>query len=625
MSQFEMNSKRTKLAYLLSLFMIVTPQLAHSQPLVAIAASEHAGHSHSTGSETYSCPMHPEETSHEPGSRCPKCNMFLTLDEASKQQDHSQHQHDQATEQKTYVCPMHPEETSHEPGSRCAICNMFLVEEEEEETGQATEQKTYVCPMHPEETSHEPGSRCAICNMFLVEEETGQEHSQHDQMAEQKTYVCPMHPEETSHEPGSRCAICNMFLVEEEEEESGEVDHSAHEHQPQATTPADKVFNSAKPASLDDGGTIKYVCPMHAHIISDVPSTCPICGMNLEKVEVGGSNKEIQIDVSGGMQQALALKVAKVEKDTLWKFVRTVGQIDYDESQINHVHARVNGWIEKLTIKSVGDKITKGQLLYEIYSPDLVNAQDDFLLAQDSLRRAGGSGDYEELLRKAGLRLELLGFNKAQIKALAKSKKTQYRVPFYAKNDGIVKQLTVRDGMYIQPSTEVMSVVDLSKVWVIADVFENEQSWLAVGQKAEVSVPAMGFKGIEGEIDYIYPELDPVTRSLRVRIVVQNNDIELRPNTLAKIDIFGGPNEDTLVIPQEALIQTGKENRVIVKLKDNSFTARKVTVGMLSQGKAEIIDGLQEGERVVTSGQFLLDSEASLKGSLMRLSSGHQH
>jgi len=554
MSHFESNNKRTKLAYLLSLFMVITPQLAHSQRLLAqTSTAEHTEHRHMDAkTATYSCPMHPEETSHEAGSRCPKCNMFLTLNEESEEEVGTKTSLT-ASAQTTYICPMHPDQTSHEAGSRCSICNMFLVEEEEEEKGSV-------------------------------------DHSSHDM----------------SNPPSE--------------------DHSGHAHQSQkAETPADTVFNSAKLAPLDDGANIKYVCPMHAHIISDVPGTCPICGMNLEKVEVGGSSKEIQIDVSGGMQQALALKVARVEKDTLWKFVQTVGQIDYDESKINHIHARVNGWIEKLTIESVGDKITKGQMLYEIYSPDLINAQDDFLLAQDTLRRAGSSENYKDLVRKSGLRLELLGFNKSQIKALAKSKKTQYRVPFYAKSDGIVKALSVRDGMYIQPSTEVMSVVDLSKVWVIADVFENEQSWLEIGQKAEVSVPAMGLKGIEGQIDYIYPELDAVTRSLRVRIVVNNKDVELRPNTLAKIDIFGGPNRDTLVIPQEALIQTGKENRVIVKLEDNSFTARKVTVGMLSQGKAEIKDGLEEGEQVVTSGQFLLDSEASLKGSLMRLSSGHQH
>ncbi|MEI6860088.1 MAG: efflux RND transporter periplasmic adaptor subunit [Shewanella sp.] len=552
MSKFKMN-KHKNIVYIISLLLVFTPQLSHSKSLIVNdQTTDHAEHSHNQSNEaiTYSCPMHPEVTSHKPGSRCPKCNMFLTLDESSKQQD--QNSDPMLATHKTYVCPMHPEETSHESGSRCSICNMFLVEEE----GKGGEK---------DHSSH------------TMSKSIPDDHSEHDKITVS------------------------------------------------ALTPADTVFNLAKPISLDDGGTIRYICPMHAHIISDIPGTCPICGMNLEKVEVGGNSKEIQINVSGGMQQALALKVAKVERDTLWKFVQTVGQIDYDESKINHIHARVNGWIEKLTIKSAGDKITSGQLLYEIYSPDLVNAQDDFLLAQDTLKRIGKNASYEELLRKAGLRLELLGFKKSQIKALAKSKKSQYRVPFYAKSDGIVKELKIRNGMYIQPSTEIMSIADLSKVWVIADVFENEQSWLEVGQKAEVSVPAMGIKGIQGKIDYIYPELDPVTRSLRVRIVLQNHNIELRPKTLAKIEIFGGPNKNVLVIPQEALIQTGKENRVIVKLENDNFTARKVTVGMLSQGKAEIIEGLSEGELVITSGQFLLDSEASLKGSLMRLSSGHQH
>ncbi|MBO2639434.1 efflux RND transporter periplasmic adaptor subunit [Shewanella algae] len=520
-----------------------------------------------------------------------------------------------------------------------ALGNQPQGQEQHKDHQHGTATQEYYCPMHPEVTSHEPG-RCPKCNMFLVKDEATEALAEPTQ-ALQKTYVCPMHPEVTSHEPG-RCPKCNMFLVEEEEEEPGS--HAGHaqtietqvtktkatenkaddhsQHAMQQTKPALEI----KPAPLDQGKNIKYVCPMHSHIISDVPGTCPICGMNLEKVEMGSHSETVEIDVSGQMQQALALKVAKVERDTLWKFVKTVGQIDYDESQISHIHARVNGWIEKLKVESVGDRVEKGQLLYEIYSPDLVNAQDDYLLAQDTLKRSGNSANYQELLRKAGLRLELLGMNQEQIKQLAKTGKTQYRVPFYARESGIVKQLAVRDGMYIQPQTEVMSLVDLSKVWVIADVFENEQSWLEVGQAAEVNIPAMGLKGIEGKIDYIYPELDPITRSLRVRVVLNNDQaMELRPKTLAKVSLYGGPKRDTLVIPQEALIQTGKENRVIVKQDDASFSARKVTVGMLSQGKAEILEGLHEGENVVISGQFLLDSEASLKGSLMRLSSGHQH
>lgn len=465
--------------------------------------------------------------------------------------------------------------------------------------------------------------------------ETSVNESKGNQTNKVKTYTCPMHPEVISHEPG-RCPKCNMFLVEQDATANSATEHAEHQGateqaSPSATKASSQVFDTVPPKAdnqikaQNQGATIKYVCPMHAHIISDVPGTCPICGMNLEKVETGGNAQEININISGSMQQALALKVAQVERDTLWKFVETVGQIDYDESQITHIHARVTGWIEKLMIKSVGDSVKKNQLLYEIYSPDLINAQDDYLLALDTAKAVNSGGRYQDLVRKAGLRLSLLGMNDKQIQQLADTRKTQYRVPFYAREDGIVKALEVRDGMYIQPSTEIMSVVDLSKVWVIADVFENEQSWIAKGQKAKVAIPAMNISGIEGTIDYIYPELNPMTRSLRVRVVLNNTDVSLRPKTLAKVSLSGGANRDVLVIPQEALIQTGKENRVIVKQADDSFTAKAVTVGMMSQGKAEVISGLSEGERVVVSGQFLLDSEASLKGSLMRLSSDHQH
>ncbi|MGL5046146.1 MAG: efflux RND transporter periplasmic adaptor subunit [Shewanella sp.] len=469
--------------------------------------------------------------------------------------------------------------------------------------------------------------------------ETKHEHSAKANPLDQaKTYTCPMHPEVVSHEPG-RCPQCNMFLVEQHNTADSGVEqgqhqadaHQATEHKHTASAKAsDQVLTNPAPKAgslvkaQNDETTIKYVCPMHAHIISDVPGTCPICGMNLEKVETGGNSQEININVSGNMQQALALKVTQVERDTLWKFVQTVGQVEYDQSQITHIHARVTGWVEKLRVKSMGDTVKKGQLLYEIYSPDLVNAQDDYLLALDTAKTAGNQR-YQDLVRRAGLRLSFLGFNQQQIRQLTDSRQTQYRVPFYAQQDGVVETLSIRDGMYIEPSTEVMSLVDLSKVWIIADVFENEQSWLAKGQTAKISVPAMNLSGIEGTIDYIYPELDPVTRSLRVRVVLNNTDVSLRPKTLAKVALLGGPNKDVLVIPQEALIQTGKENRVIVKQTDNSFSAKTVTVGMMTQGKAEIVSGLTEGEQVVISGQFLLDSEASLKGSLMRLSSGHQH
>ncbi len=163
---------------------------------------------------------------------------------------------------------------------------------------------------------------------------------------------------------------------------------------------------------------------MHAHIISDEPGSCPICGMDLEKVQVAGNSSQIEINVSGDMQQALALKVAPVERKNLWKYVKTVGQIDFDESQINHIHSRVSGWIEKLAVTAVGDNVTKGQLLYELYSPELISAQDDYLLAQSTYKASRNNADYSELVRKAAMRLELLGMTKQQIKQLSKSGKS---------------------------------------------------------------------------------------------------------------------------------------------------------------------------------------------------------
>ncbi|MGL4473118.1 MAG: efflux RND transporter periplasmic adaptor subunit [Shewanella sp.] len=436
-------------------------------------------------------------------------------------------------------------------------------------------------------------------------------------------YYCPMHPQETSHEPG-RCPICKMFLVKDEEEEASAV----HQHQDAGATSNIKTLapiKELKPLTELTPTKVKYVCPMHPHIVSDQEGSCPICGMDLEPVNMATSATEIEVNVSGNMQQALALRVAPATRGTLWKYVRAVGSIDYDQRLIEHIHPRVSGWVEKLNVESAGDKIKQGQLLYELYSPELINAQNDYLLAMETLAQNNNSKNYQQLVRNAGLRLELLGFNAAQIKQLASTKQTQFKVPFYAKRDAVVETLNIRDGMYVEPQTEIISLVDLSKVWVVADVFENEQSWLALGQEAEISIPALNISDMKGKIDYIYPELDPITRSLRVRVVLSNPDASLRPKTLANVAFFGGAKRDALYVPSEALIQTGKQNRVIVKQGDTSFVAKEVVVGMQTQGKSEIISGLNDGEMVVTSGQFLLDSEASLKGSLLRLSQGHQH
>nr|WP_237162517.1 efflux RND transporter periplasmic adaptor subunit [Shewanella halifaxensis] len=523
---------------------------------------------------------------------------------------------------------------------------MFLVSDQKDTDDQETGNKpidnaavaNYYCPMHPEVTSHEPG-RCPECKMFLVsdqkdtdDQETGNKPIDNAAVA---NYYCPMHPEVTSHEPG-RCPECKMFLVKEEEEETANNqaqalsahstdEHAGHNHGAQSATSdtADSILSQPKPELMpaakntDDGG-VKYVCPMHPHVVSDVPSSCPICGMDLEKVIVGGAAEEVVVGVSGGMQQALGMRSEQVNKGTLWKLVKTIGTVEYNENNIGHNHTRVNGWIETLMVHNVGQRVKKGQLLYELYSPELINAQDDYMQAMDYLSQDKGRG--KDLLRKARLRLELLGVDSATIKQLERTGKTIYRVPFYAEQDGFVSKLTVRHGMYVQPGDTLFEIVDLTSVWVIADVFENEQSWLEVGRPVEVTSAAQGLFDLESNIDYIYPELDPVTRAMRVRIKLDNPGKLLKPGTLVDVKLFGGPKRDVLSVPTEALILTGRENRVVVQRDNNQFSSVPVKVGMIAQGKAEIIEGLNQGDKVIVSGQFLLDSEASIQGSLQRLS-----
>ncbi|WP_169308336.1 efflux RND transporter periplasmic adaptor subunit [Ferrimonas aestuarii] len=490
---------------------------------------------------------------------------------------------------------------------------------------------TYACPMHLHQTG-EKGDRCPECKMFLTPVAA--------------PYACPMHPDQTG-KIGDRCDICNMYMTPVDNPETAAEDHSGHAHSQQPAhevsfTPATQMpqpefLTKANSDTPQSGVTVKYVCPMHPHIVSDHPGeTCPICGMDLEPVEMGSVGEEVVVGVPGGMQQALGIRIAEVKQGTLWRYINTIGTVEYDQDAISHVHARVSGWIETLGVAAAGDQVKKGDLLFELYSPELVNAQDDFLLAIDSLKRDQLRGS--ELLRKAKLRLELLGMDAKLIAQLERSQKSLYRVPFYAKHDGVISELNVRDGMYIQPNTEVMKLVDLSQVWVIAEVFEQQQGWFKPGQDAAVTAAALGLFELEGKIDYLYPELDPVTRALQVRVQLANPQGKLRPGSLVDVELYGTAKRGLTLVPTEALIQTGSSNRVVVQRSDKEFVVKEVRLGMVAKGKAEVLSGVEPGEQVVVSGQFLLDSEASLKGSLMRLSSsqdgeaaamqshaGHQH
>ena len=361
----------------------------------------------------------------------------------------------------------------------------------------------------------------------------------------------------------------------------------------------------------------KYVCPMHQQIVRDEPGSCPICGMDLvEKRLDTDAGKHPEVALSSAVIQNMGVRTARVERGTLWQHIRTLGRVEYDETRLAHVHPRAEGWIEDLSLRAEGEQVEKGQELAQLYAPDILSAQVDFLLALDP-RSRGVAGVKVD---KARNMLRLLDVPEAIIRKIERTKETRNRVPVLAPIKGVVTRLMARDGMYVSKGTEMFTIADLSQVWVMVDVFEYQIAWLKEGLSAEIGVPAHPGKKWEGVVDYLYPDLDPKTRTLRVRLVFPNPDLLLKPNMFAEVTIYGGPREDALKIPSEALIVTGERESVVLALGAGRFRPADVVSGMQRSGEVEILSGLDEGDEIVVSGQFLIDSESSLQASFMRMS-----
>jgi len=353
-----------------------------------------------------------------------------------------------------------------------------------------------------------------------------------------------------------------------------------------------------------------YVCPMHPEIISKNPdATCPICGMDLVKVESQGDAGVVTL--SPAVVNSLGVRTSKVKLKTLYRKIDSVGYVSVDENSIRTINLRTDGWIEKLAVKTVGERVRKGQLLLEVYSPKLVNAQEEYVQAL-----ALGN---DVLIKASNERLRSLGVSNNQIGKLKTKNNVQQYIKVYAPQDGVISELNIREGMFVKPSTALINLVDLSSVWLMAEVFERQADWVKVGQRAEARLPYLPDKSWEGKVEYVYPSLDPKTRSLKVRLRFDNPDEQLKPNMYANVNIFAKPRRKVMAIPREALIRTGNEQRVIVSMGDGRFMPMKVRVGIETDNYVEVLDGLGEGDLVVTSSQFLIDSESSMRASLARL------
>jgi len=357
-----------------------------------------------------------------------------------------------------------------------------------------------------------------------------------------------------------------------------------------------------------------WVAPMDPNFRSDNPGKSPM-GMDLIPVYEGQENNNDEsgtIRINPSVVNNIGVRTALVERLDLSRNIETVGYLDYDESKIQQIHVRSDGWIEKLAVKSVGERVKKGQLLFEYYSPDLANAQAEYLQALKTARQG--------LIAASAERLRALDFSRAQINTLRKKRMIQRLVPIRAPQDGVVSAMNVRDGMYITQKKSTFTLADLSSVWLLADVFENQAQAVEVGQDAEMKLSYAPGQSWKGKVEYIYPTLDAKSRTLKIRLKFENPDEALKPNMYAKVSISGLGKEDILTVPREAVIRSGKKDRLIVALGEGRFKSVEVLSGIEANQRIEIIKGISENDTVVTSGQFLIDSEASLSGSIQRLS-----
>lgn len=366
-------------------------------------------------------------------------------------------------------------------------------------------------------------------------------------------------------------------------------------------------------ADRDERRVLYYRHPHSPRITSDKPMKDEM-GMDYIPIyadddEAGGSDLRIAPEVV----QNLGVRTATAKTATVTPAIEAFAVAAYDERLLAHVHVRAEGWVERLVVRSLGERVRRGDLLFEWYSPQLVNAQEEYL-------RAAGIG--RPGVRQAALdRLAALGLADATIETLTARGRPLQTVPVYAPADGVVTQIGVRDGMYITPAVDLLTLADLSSAWVYVDLFEHQAPWVAVGQPATLTLASYPNEPLQGSVEFLEPQLDPQTRTIRARLRFDNPDERIKPNMYGRAHIMLPPRSDVLLIPRQALIRSGDEQRVVLAREGGRFTVALVESGPEFGDDVEIISGLSDGDTVVVSAQFLIDSESSLRAAFTRMES----
>ena len=407
---------------------------------------------------------------------------------------------------------------------------------------------------------------------------------------EKTLYTCSMHPQVVQDRPGN-CPICGMKLVPMRKQ----------------STPAAKD----QQAAASGHRKIKYY--KSTMMLGEISQTPRKDSMGMDMVPVYEGEEETNaITVDPATVQKMGVRTATVTKGPLRRVIRTVGSIDYNETALADVTTKFRGWIEKLYVDSTGKQVHKGEPLFDIYSPELYSAQNEYVLALNQ-----GSGGLKASARQ---KLKLFDITDDQIAELEKTRQPQRTLRVDAPIDGIVVEKMVVQGQMVEAGMKLYRLADLSIVWVQSQIYEQDLALLKLGQEAEVSLSYLPDRKFTGRITYIYPTVDEKTRTARLRMEFHNPGLFLKPGMFATVELHVDLEPSALLVPETAVLRSGDRNTVFVALQNGRFEPHTVTLGARGENDTyQVLSGLNDGERVVTSGQFMLDSESQLREAIQKM------
>ncbi len=427
----------------------------------------------------------------------------------------------------------------------------------------------------------------------------GEQVATSGQPAEKTQWTCGMHPFIIRDEPGL-CPICGMEL-----------------------TPL-KPGTGGTSAAPEEKKVKHWVSPMDATYVRDAPGK-DYMGHDLVPVyEGGGEAGTISIDPVTA--QNMGVRISPVERRDLARTLRTVGLVMAPETRQSSINTKIEGWLERLYIDQTGQQVRKGAPVAELYSPDLVTAQEEYLLAKRNADRLGNSelpgvGDgAKRMLEAARTRLKYWDISDRQIEELERTGTPRKTLTLYSPFSGVVTMKKAVQGMRVMAGEEIAQLADLSTVWVNAEIYQAELPWLRLGQSATVELPYGGDKTVTGKVTFIQPMVGAESRTVKARIELANPDIALKPDMFVNVVIRAEEARQSLAIPAEAVLDAGTQQTVFVSLGEGKFAPRSVRIGVRDDsGYVQILDGLRDGEQVVISAQFMLDSESKLREALRKM------